>query len=185
MSEYFPNKPQNWMTRIQTTELHRNPWFKLREDRLSNNSTFYVVECDPSVFIVPFNDDGHVTLIEMFRYLSGRSGREVPAGSVELDESLEDAAHRELLEETGLCAEKLVSVGSDVDSMNGVCEATMTVFIAEGLKQTQEHEKEEEGITDVQAYDRLTIFKMMNSGVIVDALSIAARAKAYAKLDAN
>src|SRR5262249_419562 len=54
-----------------------------------------------AVAIVPIGDDGRVLLIDHYRFITGTRGWEVPAGGIEAGESVEDAAARELYEETG------------------------------------------------------------------------------------
>ena len=59
-------------------------------------------------------DDGHVLLVEQQRIPIGARCLELPAGLVGdegHDESVEDAANRELEEETGYRAERVVSLG--------------------------------------------------------------------------
>lgn len=59
------------------------------------------VNCSGIVAMVPLTDDGHVILIKQFRPPVNGYVIELPAGLCDNDESLEDAARRELIEETG------------------------------------------------------------------------------------
>jgi ADP-ribose pyrophosphatase YjhB (NUDIX family) len=68
-----------------------------------------VKNCDnTSVGIVVYNTDGKLLLIERKKFPPGFA---LPAGHVDADKSYEDAARRELQEETGLIAKKLELVG--------------------------------------------------------------------------
>src|SRR5436309_14191688 len=67
-----------------------------------------VVEHAPSVTIVPVLDDGRVVLIRQYRHPTGQTLLETPAGSVDEGESAEEAAQRELAEEIGQRADRML-----------------------------------------------------------------------------
>ena len=64
----------------------------------------------------------------------GRVTLEIPAGKLEADERGESCAARELLEETGLRAEKLIHLATVLGSPGFTDEHT-EVFLAQGLSQ--------------------------------------------------
>src|SRR5262245_19980633 len=91
------------IVRVRTDEVQLEDGAVIRQE---------VVEHAPSVTIVPLLDDGRVVLIRQYRHPTGRSLLETPAGSVDAGESAEEAAQRELAEEIGQRAERMVHVGS-------------------------------------------------------------------------
>lgn len=92
-----------------------------------------VIEHPGSVAIVPLVDADHVCLIEVFRRAVGCSLLEIPAGTLDRVESLEQAAARELAEETGYRAATLELLGS-LWMSPGILRERMHLFVASGLE---------------------------------------------------
>ena len=70
-----------------------------------------IVEHPGSVVIIPITYDGKVLLIRQYRQAAKRFLLEAPAGTKEAGESPEVTAHRELQEEVGYRAGKLILIG--------------------------------------------------------------------------
>jgi 8-oxo-dGTP pyrophosphatase MutT (NUDIX family) len=87
---------------------------------------------DPAVGIVPVGADGRVLLTDHYRFITGTRGYEIPSGGVDPGEALEDAAARELLEETGHTATTWRRLGHYHPS-NGSSNQVFHVFVAGGL----------------------------------------------------
>jgi ADP-ribose pyrophosphatase len=88
--------------------------------------------CEGIVAIVPFTDDGKVILVRQFRPPVEGHVIELPAGLCDPSETLEDAARRELIEETGYSAEKLAFLTKGPLS-SGLSSEMLSVFAATGL----------------------------------------------------
>jgi ADP-ribose pyrophosphatase len=85
-------------------------------------------------------DDNHVLLVEQYRVPLGRNCLELPAGLVGDDsegESVENAAGRELEEETGYRAAHIAVIG-EFASSPGMVSETFTLVRAEGLTRVGE-----------------------------------------------
>lgn len=177
--------PETDLQKIASTYPYETPWFKVREDTVKKKdgteTTFYVVECPESAFIVPVTDDNKIILVKLFRYRTQRGGWEVPAGSVDPGEDKLTAANRELQEETGYQAKEMRELSPSFDSMNGASNAVAHVFVATGLVPSNHNEQAEEGITEMRAFSWHEVVSMVKDGQIVDGLSIAALMKYYSK----
>jgi 8-oxo-dGTP pyrophosphatase MutT (NUDIX family) len=88
----------------------------------------------PAVGIVPRDAAGRFLLIDHYRFITGTRGWEIPAGQVETPESVEAAAARELLEETGHGAGRWTRLG-DYHPSNGSSNQRFYVMLAEDLTQ--------------------------------------------------
>jgi len=109
---------------------------------LSRNGWEYVhrPHCTGIVGMIAVTDEGKLLLVEQFRPPVGKPVIELPAGLVgdvegEQDESLADAAKRELLEETGYEAADMTRVMDGVPSA-GICDEVITLFRATRLTRT-------------------------------------------------
>jgi len=92
------------------------------------------------VLVVGVTDEQELVLVEQYRAPVHGRVVELPAGLVgdereHAGESLETAARRELLEETGFEAEQMIRLGSGTASP-GITDDTLTVFRARGLSRT-------------------------------------------------
>ncbi len=85
-------------------------------------------------------DEGHVLLVEQYRVPLGRPCLELPAGLVGDDDSAEraeEAALRELEEETGYTADRITMLG-DFYSSPGMVSESFSFVKAEGLRKIGE-----------------------------------------------
>lgn len=92
----------------------------------------------PAVGIVAITDSGNVLLVEQHRPPVGQKVIELPAGlsgdvAGKENESLVEAAKRELLEETGYVASCWTELLQGYSSP-GLTDESITLFLAEGLK---------------------------------------------------
>jgi 8-oxo-dGTP pyrophosphatase MutT (NUDIX family) len=124
---------------VAEVELHRG-WLNViwRKVEHPNGGVQHYEIVNPdthSVSVVAMDESDHVILVEMYRFGQDRRLKELPAGVPESGESLMDAIHRELLEETGYEG-SIVEVGSHfIAAEHGV---TRHVFYAKGCKQVSQ-----------------------------------------------
>ncbi len=86
-----------------------------------------------AVAVLALTDDGQVVLVDQFRPGPGRRMRSLPAGIIDPGESAEQAAHRELREETGYTARRLDVVATAV---RGSSTQRMHAAVAVGCRRT-------------------------------------------------
>jgi ADP-ribose pyrophosphatase len=130
-----------------------------------------IVRHHGAVAIIPLVDADHVCLIENYRVSVERTLLEIPAGTLEGDDSPLETARRELKEETGYEASSLRQIAWFYLSP-GVLDEKMTIFAAEGLAPgTPEREPGEEIVNRVVSWDKA--IRMIFAGEITDAKTIA------------
>jgi 8-oxo-dGTP pyrophosphatase MutT (NUDIX family) len=100
----------------QSRELVKTPIFRLREDQAEHPRTgsirpYVTLEAPDWVNIVALTPEGELVLVRQWRHGTRRFELELPAGAVEPGETPEQAAARELAEETGYVAESITRLG--------------------------------------------------------------------------
>lgn len=130
-----------------------------------------------AVAVVPLLDDGRVIMERQFRYAHGRVFLEIPAGKLDSpDENPEEAARRELREETGAVAKSLTYLGQ-IDTTPALINEKIHLYLAEGLS-FGERELDEDEFLDVEALPLSELADMVMSGDIKDAKTQIAILKA-------
>ena len=115
-----------------------------------------------AVAILPLTDEGEVILERQFRYPFGDVLVEIPAGKLHEGEDPLVCAKRELLEETGLTAEKWEFVGSFRPSP-GYTDELLYIYIAKDLSEHAQNLDEDEFL-DVEKFNIIKAIKKIEKG---------------------
>ena len=110
---------------------------------------FQIVRHPGGVGVLPLHDDGMVTLIRQLRPAVNQWMLEIPAGRLDPGEDPAACGERELLEETGLVAKKLESLGL-MYSSPGVFDEAIHLCLATGLVQKEAEPEHYEDIETVR-----------------------------------
>ena len=161
--------------KIKSTKVFDGKLLKVYKDEVlcpNNDKTTreYVIHCKAAA-ILPITDQGKIILEKQYRYPISKEYIEVPAGKANDGESIENTAKRELEEETGLKASKLIKVG-EIYPACAYSTEDITLFIAKNLKKGNIHRDEDEFI-ELITVDSKEFIKMCLDGRITDAKTIA------------
>jgi ADP-ribose pyrophosphatase len=166
--------------------IYANRWMSLREDLVElpdGRTTIYgVVSCADAVGVLPFLDDETVLLVRQYRYVAGRTTWEMPTGGVHAGEALEAAAQRELAEEAGYRAGRLVHVCT-FHTSKSIMDETAHLFLAHDLSRAPGAPDETEFI-EVRPVPFGEALGRVLEGEITDAMTIIAVLHAARRRDA-
>ena len=167
-------KPKPWKT-LSSLLVYENAWMRLREDVAEmpdGRTTIYgVVTFGDCVGVVPFVDDNHVLLVRQYRYVQGENHRwEIPTGGVHEGETLDEAAQRELAEEAGYHAGRLIHISSYYTS-KCICDETAHLYIGEDLTPAQALPDETEFL-ERRIFPFDEALRMALEGEIMDSMSV-------------
>ena len=108
---------QRWRT-VRSNTVRKDRWIDLRADHCVTPSgvelnPYYVLAYPDWVHVVALTRDDEVVLVRQYRHAVGETVLELPGGAVDAsDANIEQAAQRELEEETGFAAERWQHVSS-------------------------------------------------------------------------
>ncbi len=160
-----------------TERIYDSPWVGLRRDmlRLDNGELqeHHVVEVGDAVSIVPFRTDGRLVMVGQHRHTHGHTHWEVPAGRIDAGEAPIECAARELREETGYEAGRLVPLPGYY-TCNGISNHWIHPFAALDceLRHEQQLDPSERMIVETFAPDEVEA--MLRAGTLHDGLSLIA-----------
>ena len=129
-----------------------------------------VIRHPGAVVLIPVIDAETVVLIENHRPSVQETLLELPAGTREPGEPVEETAARELIEETGYRAGKLREI-QQFYSAPGICDELMHLFLATEL-QEGDHQREATEQIENRIVTRSEITKLIEDGKIRDAKTL-------------
>ncbi len=167
---------ENPWRRVSRRVAYENPWLELRHDDVirpdGEPGIYGVVHFRHyAVGVVPLDlATDRVLLVGQWRYTMEKYSWEIPEGGAEFDEPAEEAARRELAEETGLTGGDWREIGRS-ELSNSVSDELAVAFVATGLVQGMASpEGTEELALRWVPFDE--VMSMIDSGEILDALTI-------------
>ncbi len=129
-----------------------------------------VVRHPGAVAIVALTDEGKICLVRQYRTALGRVTVEIPAGKLELGEDPMDCAERELLEETGMRAERMAFL-TTIASSAGFSDELIHIYMATGLSFAKPCPDEDEFI-NVDLVDLADLVDSVLDGQVEDAKTV-------------
>ena len=132
-----------------------------------------------SAVIVPVFADQTVALVKQYRHAAEKYLLEIPAGSLDGDETPETGARRELEEEIGVTAGKIEKL-TEFYVSPGFLTEKMHVFLATDLTETQQNLEADE-LIEIEKLTFSQAFEKIKNGGIEDAKTIVGLILAGAK----
>src|SRR5215210_7433642 len=162
--------------RLDSERILENPYFSLRADRLrlpdgGIKDPYYGIERPDAAIIVPLTASGEVVLVRQYRPPLEMMELGPPAGLVEAGEHPEEAARRELAEETGHTGgnwEPLGSLASSPSLKNNWAH----LFLARGVEETAPPNPDEHELVEAIKVPVEDLSDLVHSGKIVSSSGV-------------
>lgn len=171
----LPVESNPWKIKGQQ-EVYNNPWIQITQYDVINpaggDGIYGKVHFkNRAIGVVALDQQRHIYLVGQYRFVLDRYSWELPEGGGPLNEAPLAAAKRELLEETGLVADKWETL-LQMDLSNSVTDEEATVFLATGLTQKQAAPEPTEKL-QIMHQPLARVFDWVMQGKITDSITVA------------
>jgi ADP-ribose diphosphatase len=161
----------------RSERIYASSWCGLRRDMVllpdGSEQEYHVIEIPDAIVVVPEHADGSIVMIGQYRYPHGKTHWEVPAGRIHDGETPEEAARRELIEETGHRAGGLEPLPGFYPT-NGISAHYSYAFVARGCERVGEPQADLAEQLVVRAFGRGDVERLLDAGRIEDGFSAIA-----------
>jgi ADP-ribose pyrophosphatase len=169
--------PKPWPL-IRSTRDKSYSVFSVRTDRACCPRTgqehdFHVLESRDWINIIPLTPDDQVVMVRQYRHGTREITLEIPGGLVDPGDASEDAARRELLEETGYEAKELIFLGSACPQPAILNNRSIT-YLARDVRKIQAPQPDETEDIEIVLVRLSEIPNMIRKGEITNAMVILA-----------
>ena len=177
---------QSWK-HLSSKYIHREKWFNLRSDKvLKGNGAemepYYVFEFSDWVNVLPVTKDGKIILVKQYRYALGVWSIEVPGGIMDPHETHpEEAAKRELLEETGYSCENIEQVAI-VATNPATQNNRLFCYLATGCELTHKQDFDDDEEIELMLVTMEEIKELLRNNGIIQSLHVCSILYALQKL---
>lgn len=183
----FPQKEtkeQNWET-LSSEYIIKRPWLTARRDKLQMPNghicdEWYVLEYPQWVNVIAITIDGQIIMERQYRHGLKRFAWEIPAGVVEQNETPEQAAKRELLEETGFGGgnwTEIMQLSANPTAMTNI----NYTFLATNVEQVSKPNQESSEDISVWLMSPNEVIDILKNGDIIQSLMAAPLWKYFAQ----
>ncbi len=157
--------------KIGTTEIYNGRIIKVRNDDIilpdGNKADREVVSHPGGAGVVAIDGENNIILVKQYRYPYGEELLEIPAGKRDKGEDPLVTAKRELMEETGAVAQRLIGLG-EVYPTPGYVDEVIYIYKAIGLTFGEKRPDEDEFVATVKIPFKQAV-QMVLGGEIKDA----------------
>jgi len=179
---------KNPWTTLSIETVYDNPWISISHRNVLNpkggKGIYGLVHFkNAAIGIVPLDKDNNTWLVGQYRYTLNQYSWEIPEGGGPLGTPLLDSAKRELLEETGITANRWTKI-MDFHTSNSVCDEFGVAYVAQDLTFGEAEPEDTEDLV-VKKLPFSEVLGMVMNGEITDSLTIMAILKTKVLMDSG
>lgn len=149
-----------------------------RSPRTGRSHDFYILESRDWVNVIPLTNGGDVVLIHQFRHGIRENTLEIPGGILEQGDSPEQAARRELAEETGYLDRRMDYLGY-VHPNPAILNNRCHTFVARDVYLNGEQDQDDKEDIEITLHPLSDIPRLIRENEITHALVLAAFHRFY------
>ena len=163
--------------RLSRKIVYQSPWVNLYLDKVRFPNGFVIEKFHlldfphAAVTAIIENEGGNIMFVRIYRYTTGTTKWELPAGGIEDGEDIIEAAAREVLEETGYTSDNHQLIYSYYP-MNGSANKFFHVVQCKAVERTQDFDKNE--VSDTRWFSRKAVKQMVKDKTITDGFTLTA-----------
>jgi ADP-ribose pyrophosphatase len=184
---------------MESADEKKNPWTVLSEETRFENPWIRVDKHDVlnpagkpgeystvhfknlAIGIIPLDVDFSTWIVGQYRFPLKQYSWEIPEGGGKHDTAPLESAKRELLEETGIIAEKWTMI-QQMHLSNSVSDELAVIYIAQDLSFTDSEPEETEEL-QIRKLHFNELYQMVLSGEVTDSMSVAGVLKTKILID--
>lgn len=164
-----------WKT-LNSELVHESPWIAVSKHEVitptGRNGKYSKVHFkNIAIGIIPLDYDNNTWLIGQHRYPVNCYTWEIPEGGGKLTDDPLESAKRELLEETGIVAEKIEKI-LEMQLSNSATDERAIIYVARQLN-FHNPKPDETELLEIKKVPFSTAYDMVMKGDITDSLSVA------------
>jgi 8-oxo-dGTP pyrophosphatase MutT (NUDIX family) len=172
-----PNEHTNpWKTKTDTIS-YENNWIEVHHQEVitpaGTDGIYGLVHFkNLAIGIIPLDEDNNTWIVGQYRYPLKKYSWEMPEGGGKIGVDPLLSAQRELLEECGIIAKDWELI-LEMDLSNSATDEHALLYVARGLTFTEAEPEETEDL-QVKKVPFETLYQMVKSGEVQDAMTVAA-----------
>ena len=163
--------------RLSRNIVYESPWVNLYLDTVKFPNDFVIEKFHlldfnhAAVAAIVQNELRNILFARICRYTTGATDWELPAGGVEIDESITDAAKREVLEETGYESDNHHLIYSYYP-MNGNANKLFHIVFCKSTGKKQDFDTNE--VSETRWFTRDEVKQMIKDKTVIDGFTLTA-----------